>query len=547
MTYSIEFSDIPAEVGSFSELFVEYVTAYERVSKYYNGNFRDLSHLQRVIEQVARLPRDRSTLVRVLAEENREFHCSIKTLANIDLLHEDTTFAVVTGQQVGLLGGPLYTLYKTITTLKLTQRLNESLPDFHFVPIFWLEGEDHDFDEVNNIKLVSHDNQAKKIEYLVGGKPLDKNIGAVGDVQLDEFIDEFFKQAEEALINTEFKGKLFETVRHYYQRGTTFTKAFVGLINHFLENSGLIFLNPNNKELKKLMSPVFQREINEHPAVCQLVIDRSAELEQRFHAQIKAKALNLFLFEKGGRYLIEPREDGFGLKGMRRHLTIEELRQLAAETPELISPNVVLRPICQDTLIPTAVYVGGPNEIAYFAQLRPVYEFFNMTMPIIYPRATATILEEKLESILDKFELDLTAFFGDLDTVLRTVSEQISDIKVEDMFQNVGTRVKESLNELKFGINQIDPTLLGALETTRSKVESQLSVLKEKTIIAQKKKNEIALKQVEKVANNTLPLGELQERQINVIYFANKYGLDFVKWLMEELRIDLFQHQIVHL
>jgi bacillithiol biosynthesis cysteine-adding enzyme BshC len=547
MTYSIEFSNIPAEVGGFSELFVEYVTAYERVSKYYNGNFRDLSHLQQVIEQVARLPRDRSTLVRVLAEENREFHCSIKTLANIDLLHEDTTFAVVTGQQVGLLGGPLYTLYKTITTLKLTQRLNESLPDFHFVPIFWLEGEDHDFDEVNNVKLVSHDNQAKKIEYLVSGKPLDKNIGAVGDVQLDEFIDEFFKQAEEALINTEFKGKLFETVRHYYQRGTTFTKAFVGLINHFLENSGLIFLNPNNKELKRLMSPVFQREINEHPAVCQLVIDRSAELEQRFHAQIKAKALNLFLFEKGGRYLIEPREDGFGLKGARRHLTIEELKQIASETPELISPNVVLRPICQDTLIPTAVYVGGPNEIAYFAQLRPVYEFFNMTMPIIYPRASATILEEKLESILDKFELDLTAFFGELDTVLRTVSEQISDIKVEEMFQNVGTRVKESLNELKFGINQIDPTLLGALETTRSKIESQLSVLKEKTIIAQKKKNEIALKQVEKVANNTLPFGELQERQINAIYFANKYGLDFVKWLMEELRIDLFQHQIVHL
>jgi bacillithiol biosynthesis cysteine-adding enzyme BshC len=547
MAHSIEFSDIPAEVGGFSELFVEYVTAYDRVSKYYNGNFRDPSHLQQVIEQVARLPRDRSALVRVLAEENREFHCSIKTLANIDLLHEDTTFAIVTGQQVGLLGGPLYTLYKTITALKLTQRLNESLPDFHFVPIFWLEGEDHDFDEVNNVKLVSQDNQAKKIEYLVNGKPLDKNIGAVGDVQLDEFIDEFFKQAEEALINTEFKGKLFETVRHYYQRGTTFTKAFVGLINHFLENSGLIFLNPNNKELKRLTSPVFQREINEHPAVCQLVIDRSAELEQRFHAQIKAKALNLFLFEKGGRYLIEPREDGFGLKGARRHLTIDELRQIASETPELISPNVVLRPICQDTLIPTAVYVGGPNEIAYFAQLRPVYEFFNLTMPIIYPRATATILEEKLESILDKFELNLTAFFGDLDTVLRTVSEQISDIKVEDMFQNVATRMKESLNELKFGINQIDPTLLGALETTRLKIESQLSVLKEKTIIAQKKKNEIALKQVEKVANNTLPFGELQERQINVIYFANKYGLDFVKWLMEELRIDLFQHQIVHL
>jgi len=547
MLHSIEFKDIPAETSGFSSLFIHYVTAYDRVAKYFNGNFRDLSHLRQLLEHVGQKLKDRSTLVRVLAEQNREFYCSIKTLANIDLLHEDNTFAVVTGQQVGLLSGPLYTIYKIITTLKLTDLLNNNFPEYHFVPIFWLEGEDHDFEEVNNVKVVDPDNKAKKIEYLLDGKPLDKNIGAVGELQLDGFIDEFFNHIEEALINTEFKGKLFETVRHYYQRGATFTKAFVGLINHFFENSGLIFIKPNHLELKRLMSPIFQREINEHPKVCQLVIDRSAELEQRYHAQVKAKALNLFLFEKGGRYLIEPREEGFGLKGARRHLTIEELRQIAAEMPELLSPNVVLRPICQDTVLPTAVYVGGPNEIAYFAQLKPVYEFFDLTMPIIYPRATATILEEKLESILEKFELDLTAFFGNLETVLRTVSEQISDIKVEDMFQNVGARVKESLNELKFGINQIDPTLLGALETAASKIEFQLNVLKEKTINAQKKKNEIALKQVEKVANNILPFGELQERQINVIYFMNKYGLDFVKWLTEELRIDLFHHQVIHL
>jgi len=547
MQRSIEFKDIPAESGGFSDLFVDYVTAYDRVARYYNGHFRDLSHFRQILEQVGRKERDRSALVRVLAEQNREFYCSIKTLANIDLLHEDNTLAVVTGQQVGLLGGPLYTIYKIITTLKLTDRLNNDFPDYHFVPIFWLEDEDHDFEEVNNIKVVDPENKAKKIEYLLDGKPLERNVGAVGELQLDGFIDEFFKHVEESLINTEFKGKLFETLRHYYQHGSTFTKAFVGLVNHLFEDSGLIFIKPNHAELKRLMSPIFQREINEHPKVCQLVIDRSAELEQRYHAQVKAKALNLFLFEKGGRYLIEPREEGFGLKGARRHLTMEELKQIAADRPELLSPNVVLRPICQDTVLPTAVYVGGPNEIAYFAQLKPIYEFFDLTMPIIYPRATATILEEKLESILQKFELDLTAFFGNLETVLRTVSEQISDIKVEDMFRNVGARMRESLNELKFGINQIDPTLLGALDTASSKIEFQLNVLKEKTINAQKKKNEIALKQVEKVANNILPFGELQERQINVIYFMNKYGLDFVKWLTEEVKIDLFHHQVIHL
>ena len=547
MVNFIEFKQIPAESGGFSALFVDYESAYDRVAKFYNGNFKEPSDLKRIIEQVGKKPRDRSTVVRVLSDQNKEFHCSIRTLANIDLLHEDNTFAIVTGQQVGMLSGPLYTLYKIITVLKLTDKLNNNHPEYHFVPIFWLEGEDHDFDEVNNVKVVGHDNQPKKVEYLVNGKPLDKNIGAVGEVELDSFTDAFFKELEEALINTEFKQKLFDTIRHFYQRGTTLNKAFVGLINQFFENSGLIFLSPNNKDLKKIMSPLFQREINEHPKVCKLVIDRSAELEQRYHAQVKAKAINLFLFDKGGRYLIEPHENDFTLKGTRRHLTLDELRQIAGETPELLSPNVVLRPICQDAILPTAVYVAGPHEVAYFAQFKPVYEFFDLPMPIIYPRASATILEEKLESILEKFDLELTSFFGNLETVLRTVSEQISDIKVDDLFQRVGGQIKESLNELKFGINSIDPTLLGALETTASKIEFQLNVLKEKTINAQKKRNEIALKQVEKVASNVLPFGGLQEREINVTYFMNKYGSDFVKWLTEEVRIDLFKHQVIRL
>jgi bacillithiol biosynthesis cysteine-adding enzyme BshC len=545
--HSIDFKDIPGEAGGFSTLFLDLESSYERVAKYFNGNFRELSHLKSVIEEVAKKPRDRSTLVRILAEQNREFHCSIRTLANIDLLHEDNTLAVVTGQQVGLLGGPLYTLYKIITALKLSERLNANLPEYRFVPIFWLEGEDHDFEEVNNVCVVGPDNRPRKIDYLPIGKGPEKNFGAAGEVRIDASVANFFQQLDEALINTEFKERLLETARHYYQSGSTFNKAFVGFINQFFENSGLIFLNPNHSDLKKIVAPIFQREINEHPKVCQLVVDRSAELERRYHAQVKARPINLFLLEPGGRYPIEPAEQDFILKGTKRRMTLDQLRQMATERPELFSPNVVLRPICQDAILPTAVYVGGPSEIAYFAQLKPVYEFFGFTMPIIYPRASATILEEKLEGILEKFDLQLTAFFGNIETVMRTVSEQVSDIKVDDLFGRVGGQIKESLNELRFGINQIDPTLLGALETTTSKIDFQINVLKEKTVNAQKRRNEISLKQVEKVANNVLPFGSLQEREINVTYFMNKYGLDFVKWLTEELKIDLFKHQVIRL
>ncbi len=547
MVQSIDFREIPADVGGFSSLFVDYESLYDRVAKYYNGNFKDPSHLKQVIELVGRKPRDRSTLVRVLAEQNRQFHCSIKTLANIDLLHEDNTFGVLTGQQVGFLTGPLYTLYKIITALKLTDRLNSTYPEYRFVPVFWLEGEDHDFDEVSTVGIVGHDNQPRRIEYLYARKSGEKNFGAVGEHLLEESIDTFFKEIEEALINTEFKQKLLETVRHYYQRGISLNAAFVGLVNHFFEDSGLIFISSNNKDLKRLMSPLFQREINEHPRVCQLVIDRSAELEQRYHAQLKAKPVNLFFLESGGRYLIEPSEDGYSLKGTRRRLTKEELRQIAGETPEFLSPNVVLRPICQDTILPTAVYVAGPSEVAYFAQLKPVYDFFDVPMPIIYPRASVTLLEEKLEAIMEKFELHLSSFFGNVETILRSVSEQISEIKVDELFEKADRQIKDSLNELRFGINAIDPTLLGALDTTSSKIGFQLQVLKEKTVNAQKKRNEVALRQVEKVVNNLVPFGSLQEREINVIYFMNKYGLDFVKWLTQEVRIDLFKHQVIRL
>ncbi len=556
----IDFRDIPLTTGGLSNLYLDYLDRYENVAKYYNGDFRNVEHLKTVIGLVGKKTRDRSTLVRVLTEQNKDFHCSIKTLANIDLLYEDNTFTIVTGQQVGLLSGPLYTLYKTITALKLTEELNSKFPDFHFVPIFWLEGEDHDFDEINHINVIGQQNKPMKIEYLFNGKPLEKNVGAVGEVQLDGYIENFFQQVDETLINTEFKPHLLSVIKNFYRQGTTFSKAFVGLMNSFIEDSGLIFINSNHRELKKLVSPIFQREVNEHPKVCELVIDRSAELEEKYHAQIKPKAVNLFLFYKGGRYLIEPRdtttapkhsqeqaENEYSLKGIRHYLSGDELRQIAGETPELLSPNVVLRPICQDSFLPTVIYVAGPSEIAYFAQLKPVYEFFDATMPILYPRASVTILEEKLEKILEKYGLQLTELFGNVESIYRKVSERISEVKIEDLFGRAAPRLTDTLSELKSGITQIDPTLSGLLDHTKSKMEFQLNVLKEKTVAAQKKKNEIALQQIEKVANNICPYEELQEREINVIYFMNKYGMEFVKWLSGEVIIDKFKHQVIHL
>lgn len=179
--------------------------------------------------------------------------------------------------------------------------------------------------------------------------------------------------------------------------------------------------------------------------------------------------------------------------------------------------------------------------------MKPVYEYHHLPMPIVYPRASATVLEAKLAHVLDKYQLQIKDFFIDFEIVSRKVAEKLSEIKVEDIFDGIGVKFAEMTSELHESINLLDPTLAGALATCRAKIEYQMNHLKEKMISAQKRKNEIAMNQIDKVAANIYPNLILQERQLNVLYFMNKYGLDFVRWLQNEIRIDSFGHQVLNL
>jgi bacillithiol biosynthesis cysteine-adding enzyme BshC len=415
------------------------------------------------------------------------------------------------------------------------------------VPVFWLEGEDHDYEEVNSIQIINATNDLVKLEYLLHGKTSEKNLGAVGMLEFDESIEQFFSSVEAALIHTEFKPKVLSLFRTAYQKGMTFNRAFVHLMNDLLEDSGLIFLDPNDAEIKKLVAPVFKKDLEETPKLCQLVIDQSAELEKRYHAQIKPKPVNVFIFHDGGRYLLEPHQEGYVLKGTRKHLTKDYVREVLANSPQFLSPNVMLRPLCQDTLLPTAAYVAGPSEVAYFAQLKPLYEEFGIYEPIIYPRASVTILEEKVEKVLTRFHIDVTDCFRNLELIKQRVAEEISDVKVEEMFASALQAMENSMGSMREGIQTIDPTLLGALEHAKGKMKTALEILKEKTKAAQQRRHEVALRQIDKAALFLTPHSNFQERELNVIYFLNKYGLEFVKWLYGEITVDKFKHQIVRL
>ncbi len=534
------------EVG-ITPLFVDYLNDFDKLKDYYAADFRDRGSWKKLIGNVLSKQRDRSTLIRVLTEQNKQHHCGIRTLANIDLLGNENTVAVVTGQQVGICSGPLYTIYKTVTAIKLAEQLSAQFPDYNFVPVFWVENEDHDFEEINKINVLNPAGDIQTIEYLFGGKPFEKNPGPVGSIVIDNFIDNFFDRLQTQLQDSEFKLPLLAALRGYYRQGASLGAAFVGVMNHLFEDAGLVFLDPGNVELKKILKPVFQREIAGMSKTSQMVIDTSAGLEEHYHAQIKAKSINLFMLHKGGRYLIEPRENDYSLKGTRQFFSKEELNGIVENSPELISPNVVLRPICQDAILPTIAYVGGPSEIAYFGQLKSVYEFFDVQMPVVYPRASVTVVEEKVKNILEKFQVDFTEIWSDIDPLLIRIAEQVSEVKVDALFDLLHRRIHEAVAESRFGIQQIDSTLSGAIDSTLSRIESQLNVLKEKTQSAQQRRQDVTIKQIQKVAANIFPKSNFQEREFNVVYYMNKYGPDFVKWLSGEIIIDRFQHQLIEL
>ena len=541
----IDYRELPLAAGGYSELFLDYLYDFPEVQRFYNLNFRDSHAYEAIIQAIGQRTLDRETLVQVLEDQNRAFGSPPRTFDNIHLLSKPSTFAVVTGQQVGLFGGPLYTMFKTITAIKLAERLKTKLPQYDFVPVFWIEGEDHDFAEMNHISVLDAEGKIVRIEYLPGGEMPERNMGAIGELVFEEALQQTLTSCDGALQKSEFTEPLIKQLKECYVTGRSFNHAFSVWMNVLFQEYGLVFISSNHPRLKRLLSPMFVKEVSEFPKTSQIVIAQSAELEEKYHAQTKAKSVNLFLFHKGGRYLIEPREHDFSLKGTRHFIPKDELLRIAIETPELLSANVVLRPVAQDTLLPTVSYVAGPSEVAYHAQLKPVYEYFNIPQPVVYPRASGSFIEERIDRVMEKYNVDLLALFEDINSLTARILDQIAEVKLDQLFGSTTKTVHDALNELKFGLKEVDPTLLGTLDTAKSKIDINIGVLREKAAAAQKRRNETAVRQIERAVGTLVPNGSLQEREINILYYMNKYGPDLVKWMMGELDITGFKHQLL--
>ncbi|MFA7419097.1 MAG: bacillithiol biosynthesis cysteine-adding enzyme BshC [Melioribacteraceae bacterium] len=540
----INFSNIPAH----QNLFLDYIEEFENVARFYGKNFRDVDQFLPHFNELASKDRPhRALLAEIIQTQYHNQKISKATLHNIENLASPKTIAIVTGQQLGLFGGPMYTFYKTITAIKLCEYLSEQYSEFNFVPVFWLEGDDHDYDEARAFSVLSNDNSFLSIQYDDGlGEEINR--GSIGGLKFNENLNAVFENLSSTLRETEFKASLIDLLKSIYQPGKTFLESFRELMINLFDEYGLVVFNPIDNAAKRLLIPVFKKAIAEYADQSTALVERSAELEEIYHAQVKVKAINMFYVDENERLLIEPTDSGdLRLKGKRKKFSFEDMLNQIEFNPEKFSPNVLLRPICQDFLFPTGFYIGGPGEISYFAQVNPLYEIYDIEEPFIYPRSSATIVEQGVNQVLQKHGFSYTDIFSDEKELIQKIVDASSEVNLEGLFEKSNEEIRKQFLEISQKLSTIDKTLGDLSEKSRQKIEQTLDYLKNKASDAEKRKYDTSIRQLTKVRNVLFPNGSLQEREINFLYFVNKYGIDFLKWIFNELEINRFDHQILEL
>jgi len=541
---TIPFERIPNQ----SRLFLDYLKDPLSLKKFYPSAVRFHHELpQRAPEVLGAYTIDRNRLCDALLRMNSAWGAGEETLKNIERLREPDCLAAVSGQQAGLLTGPLYTIYKAISAVKLAGCLSQR--NTKAVPVFWIAAEDHDFIEVAKAEFISRECQLAHVEIPTS---LHSEGQPVGRVVLDNSIEQVIAELIAQLPISEFITDLEKLLRECWKPGITYTQAFARTMTTVLGRYGLVLLDPLDATLKELAAPLYSEAARRAPEIAAAVAQRSRELEEMgYHAQVLVteNSFPLFLQDStGARHAITRTETGkYRKKDGEKEYSAEELAERALAHPEEFSPNVLLRAVVQDYLLPTIVYLGGSAEIAYFAQTGEVYRLLGRPVTPILPRSSLTMVEPHTGRLLDKYGLTLADLFAGLENVLARVVEEHLGTDTAQTFDDAETNVNGELDRLREKLKSVDPTLADALETGRRKINYQLEGLRTRFHRAQMTRDEAAQRQLQRAFDQLFPHKELQERHINITSLLARHGRYVIEWIYNAINLESQEHQVVYL
>jgi bacillithiol biosynthesis cysteine-adding enzyme BshC len=523
-----------------SRLAADYAYDFDRLGAFYNGNPADPAAWRDAIVRAQRHPRQREAVAGVIAAQQRRRHAAPSAVAAAEQLRDPQTVAVVTGQQAGLFGGPLYTLLKAITAIRLAARVR----DEHGVPavaVFWVHDEDHDWDEVRGCTVLDAEACARSVALASSVEPSRP----VGRVTLDDAVESALAELQAALPTTEFTPDIMASLARAYRPGVGMAAAFARWIEELLGPLGLVVYESSDPGTKPLAADLFAREVASAGASTQSAIEAGEALARAgYHAQVTPAPGTLALFRMGDvREPIRVDGDAAVVGDAREPLATLEAR--ARTSPAEFSPNVLLRSVVQDTLFPTVCYVGGPAELAYFAQLKPIYASFGVPMPLVAARATVTLLDANGIKFLTRSHLPLESLRAQDESVLNDLLAAALPPAIEASIESAMKAVDERLAAVASAVTAVDPTLEGAARSTLTRMQDDVKKLQAKVIQAAKRKDETLRRQFKHAQAQAFPGGAPQERVVGFVSFLNKYGPALIERLCQEPPIDQPGHWIL--
>jgi bacillithiol synthase len=485
----------------------------------------------------------REEVAAVLRRSHARLGASAATLENLDRLTRPDTFVVIGGQQPGLLTGPLYTIYKAISIIKLAEELRRQFP-YEFVPLFWNASDDHDWAEVNHTHIIDGEGRVQRLEY-----PLDPQFDgrSVGEIPLDRGALKVIQQASALLAGQgcaqEIESLLLETAEVSATFGEWFSRLMLILFHRY----GLIVVEPGLPDLKRLAIPLFEQAFDAPLAPSQLANAAGDALEARGYQRQIHKDPTLcgfFLRENGRREAVRYARGAFHV-GAQTY-SKAELKCILDDSPERFSPNALLRPVMSEFLFPTAAFIGGAGELNYFAQTRGIYQYFDVPMPVPHLRLGCTMIEPSTTRVLEKYGLPLLAL-RDPDRMLTEWVRTRADIASPQLWQGLREQVYRPFADLKGAVRAVDPTLETSLEGTLNYMMFRLGRFEKKLVRQLKKAEHLTATQLRQAAEALFPERGLQERMFNGMSYLSRYGTDLPEVLVEAVPESYGKHYMVEL
>lgn len=514
----------------------DYLAQSKEVMDFFHYSFLEEASYKERIKELQSRQFMRSEVADYIQKYMKKFSLSPAVLESISKLRKENSVVVIGGQQAGMLTGPLYSIHKVISIILLAEQKEKEL-GIPVVPVFWIAGEDHDYLEINHIYTPGKEKMQKTV---YPEKVLEKKMAS--DIPLNqEICKKWMEEVVESFGETEYTQPLLRLLKESADQSTTFVDLFSHLTMRLFQQYGLLLVDSGDKDIRLLEKEIFLKQISQFQKIAASVMEQQEMVKNRGYSlviEMSENPVNLFYYDDNLQERVLLQYDAekqlFIGKNSSIQFTSSQLQEIASEFPNKLSNNVVTRPMTQDLLFPTLAFIGGPGEIAYWAELKKAFEHMGIKMPPIVPRLNITFLERGVEADIQELDLDV------LDVLINGTKEKcaqflqsVSNETVEGLVDDMKQYLQANYRKLEEEITKEAKGLLPLLAKNESFLISQLEFFQGKVADSVKLKHEVIVNKFNRIERNLKPEGSLQERIWNITYFLNKYGLDFLDGMME--------------